>query len=134
MIFRNRWGTLAGHKDRPMVNAALDAWFDEVKKARWTRSAEVRRSYATASIVTALRDGDRRVTTFLAMTFHTLGSPTGRHGTRRDLEPLIGTRTRVAEVVTRKRGLSIGMIRRLHDRLGISAEVLIRRSQKEKAA
>ncbi|MDE2089093.1 MAG: helix-turn-helix domain-containing protein [Gammaproteobacteria bacterium] len=46
--------------------------------------------------------------------------------TRKDLEPLIGTRTRVAEVLNRKRGLSIRMIRRLHDRLGISAEVLIR--------
>src|SRR5208282_5723052 len=53
---------------------------------------------------------------------------------RRDLEPLIGTRTRVAEVLNRKRSLSIGMIRRLHDQLGISAEVLIRPSQKEKAA
>src|SRR5271170_3603391 len=33
---------------------------------------------------------------------------------RKDLEPLIGTRTRVAEVLNRKRSLSIGMIRRLH--------------------
>jgi len=53
---------------------------------------------------------------------------------RKDLEPMIGTRTRVAEVSNRKRNLSIGMIRRLHDHLGISAEVLIRPSQKEKAA
>ncbi len=48
--------------------------------------------------------------------------------TRKDLEAIIGTRTRVAEVLNRKRGLSIGMIRRLHDRLGISADVLIRPS------
>ncbi len=48
--------------------------------------------------------------------------------TRKDLEPLIGTRTRVAEVLNRKRSLSITMIRRLHDRLGISADVLIRPS------
>jgi HTH-type transcriptional regulator / antitoxin HigA len=53
---------------------------------------------------------------------------------RKDLEPLIGTRTRVAEILNRKRSLSIGMIRRLHDRLGISADVLIRPSQKSKAA
>jgi HTH-type transcriptional regulator / antitoxin HigA len=53
---------------------------------------------------------------------------------RRDLEPLIGTRTRVAEVLNRKRNLSISMIRRLHDRLGISAEVLIRPSRKKRAA
>src|SRR5438552_7061934 len=50
--------------------------------------------------------------------------------TRRDLESLIGTRTRIAEVLNRKRGLSVGMIRRLHERLGISAEVLIRLSRK----
>ncbi len=53
---------------------------------------------------------------------------------RKDLEPLIGTRTRVAEVLNGKRSLSIGMIRRLHDGLGISADVLIRPSQKNKAA
>lgn len=52
---------------------------------------------------------------------------------RRDLEGIIGTRTRIAEVFNRKRGLSIDMIRRLHDRLGISAEVLIRPSRKEAA-
>src|SRR5271168_1182316 len=51
---------------------------------------------------------------------------------RKDLEPLIGTRTRVAEILNRKRNLSIGMIRRLHQRLGISAEVLIRPSRKAK--
>jgi HTH-type transcriptional regulator/antitoxin HigA len=53
--------------------------------------------------------------------------------TRRDLEAIIGTRTRVAEILNRRRGLSIGMIRRLHDRLGISAEVLIRPSRKSAA-
>jgi HTH-type transcriptional regulator/antitoxin HigA len=53
--------------------------------------------------------------------------------TRKDLEDIIGTRTRIAEILNRKRSLSIGMIRRLHDRLGISAEVLIRPSRKEAA-
>jgi HTH-type transcriptional regulator/antitoxin HigA len=53
---------------------------------------------------------------------------------RRDLESLIGTRTRVAEVLNRRRGLSIGMIRRLHKVLGISAEVLIQPSRRDRAA
>ena len=53
--------------------------------------------------------------------------------TRRDLEEIIGTRTRIAEVMNRKRGLSIAMIRRLHERLGISADVLIRPSWKRAA-
>lgn len=52
---------------------------------------------------------------------------------RRDLEEIIGTRTRIAEVLNRKRALSIAMIRRLHERLGISAEVLIRPSRRNAA-
>jgi mRNA interferase HigB len=47
--------SLAGHRDQPAVKAALDAWFDEVRKARWRNTAVVKRSYATASIVTAER-------------------------------------------------------------------------------
>ena len=54
--------------------------------------------------------------------------------TRKDLEPFIGTRTRVAEVLNRKRNLSIEMIRRLHLGLGIPAEVLIRPSRGRRAA
>jgi HTH-type transcriptional regulator / antitoxin HigA len=53
---------------------------------------------------------------------------------RKDLEPMIGTRARVAEVMNRRRSLSIDMIRRLHDRLGISAEVLIRPTREDEAA
>jgi HTH-type transcriptional regulator / antitoxin HigA len=49
--------------------------------------------------------------------------------TRKDLEGLLGTRTRVAEVLNRRRNLSINMVRRLHDKLGISAEVLFRPSR-----
>ena len=45
---------------------------------------------------------------------------------RRDLEPYIGSRTRVGEVLNRRRRLTLPMIRRLHGGLGISAEVLIR--------
>jgi HTH-type transcriptional regulator / antitoxin HigA len=52
---------------------------------------------------------------------------------RKNLEGLIGTRTRVAEVLNRRRGLSINMIRRLHQQLGISAEVLIRPPRRSRA-
>ena len=45
----------AGHKDQPALKAALDAWFDEVRRARWRNTADVRRLYATASIVSADR-------------------------------------------------------------------------------
>jgi HTH-type transcriptional regulator / antitoxin HigA len=54
--------------------------------------------------------------------------------TRKDLESMIGTRTRIAEVLSRKRALSIAMIRRLHEKLGIPAAVLIRPRRKDEAA
>lgn len=53
--------------------------------------------------------------------------------TRKDLEGVIGTRARIAEVLGRKRSLSIDMIRRLHERLGIPADVLIKPTRKRVA-
>jgi mRNA interferase HigB len=47
--------SLAGQPDQKAVAATLDAWFREVRKARWQNAADVKRSYATASIVTADR-------------------------------------------------------------------------------
>nr|ART40008.1 K200 [uncultured bacterium] len=54
--------------------------------------------------------------------------------TRKDLVEIFGTRTRVAEVLNRRRGLSINMIRRLNKKLGISVDVLIQPIRTEKAA
>lgn len=44
-----------GHKDQSALKAALDAWFDEVRKAHWASTADVKRLYRTASIVSAER-------------------------------------------------------------------------------
>jgi len=54
--------------------------------------------------------------------------------TRRDLEPYIGSRGRVSEVLNRKRPLTLEMIRRLHEGLGIPAEVLIQPYDYQRAA
>ena len=54
--------------------------------------------------------------------------------TRRDLEPMIGTRARVAEVLNCTRPLTLPMIRRLSVGLHISAEILVRDYQTRKAA
>jgi HTH-type transcriptional regulator/antitoxin HigA len=54
--------------------------------------------------------------------------------TPRDLEPLIGSRARVAEVLSHKRHLTLPMIRRLHAHLGIPAETLIREPTRPAAA
>lgn len=44
---------------------------------------------------------------------------------RKDLEPYLGHSGRVAEVLNRKRSLSLGMIRRLNEGLGIPLDSLI---------
>jgi HTH-type transcriptional regulator/antitoxin HigA len=54
--------------------------------------------------------------------------------TRRDLEPLIGSRARVAEVLNGRRKLTLPMIRRLHAKLGIPAEALIGAPSESRAA
>ena len=44
---------------------------------------------------------------------------------RKDLEPFIGSRARVSEILNRRRGLSVAMIRSLHENLDIPLEALI---------
>ena len=52
---------------------------------------------------------------------------------RHDLEPYLGSRSRVSEILNRKRSLSLNMIRRLQKGFGISAEILIQPYQLQSA-
>ncbi len=45
--------------------------------------------------------------------------------TRRDLEPFIGNRARVSDIMNRRRGLTLSMIRKLHAGLDIPLEALV---------
>jgi mRNA interferase HigB len=47
--------SLARSRDRAAVKAALDAWYHEVDHAVWRSSQDIKRSYASASIVDAER-------------------------------------------------------------------------------
>ena len=47
---------------------------------------------------------------------------------RSDLIPYLGSKERVSEVLNRKRGLSLEMIRRLHNNLGIPADLIMGKS------
>lgn len=53
---------------------------------------------------------------------------------RRDLEPYLGSRARVSEVLNWKRHLSLEMTRRLNSGLRIPAEVLIQAYEYKQAA
>ena len=53
-----------------------------------------------------------------------------QHGlSRADLVPLLGTGSRVSEVLSGKRDLSMSMVRRLRDRFQISADLLVPRGR-----
>ena len=54
--------------------------------------------------------------------------------TVKDLAPMIGRPNRVYEILNRTRPLTLSMIRRLHARLGIPAESLIKPSVDRNAA
>ena len=54
--------------------------------------------------------------------------------TRKDLEPFIGSRARVAEVLNRVRPLSLEMIRSLREGLSLPADVLVKRCALRHAA
>jgi HTH-type transcriptional regulator/antitoxin HigA len=47
---------------------------------------------------------------------------------RKDLEPLLGTRARVSEILNRRRSLTLAMIRALHRVLQIPLDVLVAES------
>ena len=53
---------------------------------------------------------------------------------RADLVPLLGTASRVSEVLRGKRGLSMTMVKRLRDRFHVSADVLIPAARSRKRA
>ena len=52
---RKYGASLSGRLDQRAVEAALNSWYREVSRANWQSSAEVKRLYATASIVSADR-------------------------------------------------------------------------------
>ena len=52
---------------------------------------------------------------------------------RKDLEPYLGSSSRVSEVLSRKRGLSLEMIRKLHKHLKIPLDVLVLRGLEAQA-
>jgi len=51
--------------------------------------------------------------------------------TRVDLTRILGSRSRVSEILNRRRPLTLAMIRRLRQALGISADVLVGRDPRD---
>jgi HTH-type transcriptional regulator / antitoxin HigA len=51
--------------------------------------------------------------------------------TPRDLEPIIGRKNRVYEILSRKRPLTLRMIEGLHTKLGIPAESLLKQASRK---
>jgi HTH-type transcriptional regulator/antitoxin HigA len=80
--------------------AAQARLIEDYERRRWSR-----RTPSTADVITYLMD---------------------QHGfSRADLIPLLGTASRVSEVLAGKRELSMSMVRRLRERFAVPADVLI---------
>ena len=47
--------SLRGHIDHRACGAAVNAWFQEAQRAEWRSSADVKRSYRTASVISSDR-------------------------------------------------------------------------------
>ena len=45
----------SGHRDHPALKGAIDTWYNEVKKAACSNTADVKRHFATASIISSDR-------------------------------------------------------------------------------
>jgi mRNA interferase HigB len=45
----------SGQQDHPALKAALNAWFDETRRANWSSASELKSLYRTASIVSSER-------------------------------------------------------------------------------
>ena len=66
--------SLAAQRDQGAVKAALDAWFHEASRADWGNTADIRTSFATASIIAAdrvvfnVKGNDHRL--IVAVDFH----------------------------------------------------------------
>src|SRR3954468_7242267 len=111
--------------------------------------AELKEAKALWNAPEGSKEGDRlEILTFLIQAYEAAHYPIpdpdpvefllhvmeAREITRKDLEPYIGSRARVAEVLNRVRPLTLEMIRRLSEGLGIPAEVLIRKYELKNAA
>ena len=122
-----RWQIEARFGQKQNVVESLKRWFDEVgSQIGWTPdkfriltgSVGALESTVTSEIeITDLSE--------LGDSWAKLGEIKNHSNWSKDLEPYIGSRHKVSEVLTRKRDLSLNMIRRLHRGLRIPLENLI---------
>jgi mRNA-degrading endonuclease HigB of HigAB toxin-antitoxin module len=132
----NRAAIVAFRTKHEDVEGPLRLWFSIVEGAKWSGPPVLRAAYGGADFLTDnrvffdIRGIRNRIVAQIeipppdpvkAITFRMEALGLSRH----DLEPHIGSRARVSEVLTRKRSLTLAMIRNLHQNLGIPAEILI---------
>ncbi len=105
----------ADHSQAKALVEKLMGSHDPADQARMTAQARLIEAYERAR-------WPRRATSLPDLLTYLMD----QHGlSRADLVPLLGTLSRVSEVMTGKRELSMSMVRRLRERFHISADLLI---------
>ena len=107
--------------------------------ARWSigcgdshEPADIARLEAQARLIAAYEESKwpRRPPSIADLIRHLMD----QHGlSRRDLVPVLGTASRVSEVLSGKKGLSMAMVQRLRTRFGVPADFLLPPLKKTRA-
>jgi HTH-type transcriptional regulator / antitoxin HigA len=114
----------ADHAEAKTLIEKLIGSHDPADQARLTAQARLIEAYEWAR-------WPRRIPTLPDLLSYLMD----QHGlSRADLVPLLGTASRVSEVLNGKRGLSMTMVRKLHDRFHVSADLLISPPKRRKMA
>jgi mRNA-degrading endonuclease HigB of HigAB toxin-antitoxin module len=119
------------HRGIKAARSQYDAWLDIVTRAEWRNPEDVKASYPKASILKAgrvvfnIKGNDYRLIArvqYQAGVRHLMD----QHGlTRADMVPILGTPSRVSEVLRGKKGLSMAMVQRLRARFRVPADLLL---------
>jgi antitoxin component HigA of HigAB toxin-antitoxin module len=119
------------HRGIKAARSQYDAWLDIVTRAECRNPEDVKASYPKASILKAgrvvfnIKGNDYRLIArvqYQAGIRHLMD----QHGlTRADMVPILGTPSRVSEVLSGKEGLSMAMVQRLRARFRVPADLLL---------
>ena len=129
--------------------SVIGAWHAIASRVRWDSPAAAKAAYRNASFIAGnrvifnIKGNDYRLVAAMqkhikmpdvdpvSLLLHVMDA---RSLTRKDMEPNIGSRARVAEVLNRVRPLSLEMIRRLSTGLDLPADLLIAGHELRRAA
>lgn len=124
---------------------SLRAWYHDIKKAEWKNANELKKQYKNASIIGEgrvvfnIKGDELDLLVTLVESYEIKHYPIAPPDpvdaikfrmeqmglTSADMVKYLGSQSRVSEILNRKRGLTLGMVKALYKGLKIPAEILL---------